>query len=71
MPYIVTIKLPKRKDHDPRNKVTGKCPVSPTAAICTDVTGEHHSILAKDWSAVQVFLHAPYVHVTRVEEVNY
>ena len=47
--WIVTVKLPKGSSgpHDPKNKVTGPCPMGPGLA-CSDVTGEHHSMV---WSA--------------------
>lgn len=70
--FIVTFKLPRNKDHDPANKVTGTCPV--TGKICTDVTGAHHSGLYEliD-SATPEGLRAHLVglglHVTRIEEV--
>ncbi len=69
MPYIVTVKLPKRKDHDPHNKVTGPCPVSFYGETCTDVTGEHHSVLMANEEAVQVFRDWG-MHITRIEEVK-
>ena len=45
MKFIVTVKLPKNKEHDPHNKKTGPCPVN--GETCTDVTGEHHSFLVE------------------------
>lgn len=39
---LVTVKLPKNPDHDPRAKRTGPCPFSHE---CTDVTGEHHTLM--------------------------
>lgn len=61
---LVTIKLPKNPKHDPHNKVTGPCPVS---GSCTDVTGEHHTVLIYTDSGLEKLtaLH----HITRVEEV--
>ena len=43
MKAIVTIRLPRNPDHDPLHKKSGLCPVS--NEYCTDITGEHHSIL--------------------------
>ena len=67
MKYLVTVKLPKNAEHDPMNKVIGKCPIN--GMPCTDVTGQHHTIfvtstrsaeeIRDDWSKTY--------HVTRVE----
>jgi hypothetical protein len=70
--FIVTVKLPRNPDHNPRSKVTGKCPTN--GIDCTDVTGEHHSFLV---SAEDDVIHVEEIrdfytqnyHVTRVEEV--
>jgi hypothetical protein len=68
MAYIVTVKLPKNKEHDPKNKKTDVCPVSSDYAECTDATGEHHSFLAYGNSAEEVRdVFKSYYHVTRVE----
>jgi hypothetical protein len=64
--YIVTVKLPKNPEHDPRNKKTGECDFS---AECTDVTGEHHSFIAYGVSATQVIGHLGGYHITRIEKV--
>ena len=61
---LVTIKLPKNPDHDPQNKITGPCPVS---LFCTDVTGEHHTVLAYGDKDLEV-LKSLY-HITRIESV--
>ncbi len=57
MKAIVTLRFPRNPAHDPRNKVTDKCPLSAENAqvtddcgcfyctTCTDATGEHHSYL--------------------------
>jgi hypothetical protein len=65
MPYIVTIKVPRNSEHDPHNKQTGRCPLSPE---CTDVTGEHHSALMTGTTLAG--LRATGVHITRVERVD-
>lgn len=68
--FIVTIKVEKNPNHNPRAKVTAVCPVSST---CTDSTGEHHSVLMEAESAEdareRVFKSAG-VHVTRVERAS-
>ena len=71
MLYIVTVKLPKNKGHDPRNKKTGACPLD-ADALCTDVTGEHHTILVDSpysYKRVEEQLKEKY-HVTRIEDVS-
>jgi len=69
MRYLVTIKLPRNRDHDPRNKKSGPCPVS---GYCTDVTGEHHSYLTVAPSEADAREEARargFSHVTRIELV--
>lgn len=68
--YIVTIKLDKNPNHDPRNKRTGPCPVN--GEICTDMTGEHHTILMKGTSIEDVkdYFSGLGVHVTRIERTE-
>jgi len=61
---LVTIKLPRNPDHDPHNKVTGTCP----AGICTDATGEHHTLVALGDEDVEE-LRALYGHITRIEYI--
>lgn len=61
--FLVTIKLPKNPNHDPHNKVTGQCLLS---EVCTDSTGEHHSILVTEKGLGD--LQSKY-HITRVEDV--
>lgn len=68
MIYLVTMKLTRDPDHDPRNKKTGPCPV--TGGACTDVTGEHHTVAITADSveeARQKF--TAHTHITRIEEV--
>ncbi len=66
--FLVTVKLPKNPEHNPREKKTGPCPVN--GRPCTDVTGEHHTFLAdfvgRDAEGVRAFYQGTY-HVTRVE----
>lgn len=67
--YIVTVRGEKDPEHDPKAKRTGECEVSPE---CTDVTGEHHSLLMEATSADAaraLLLSSRYEHVTRVERV--
>lgn len=62
---IITVKLPRNPNHDPRNKQTGGCKYSRN---CTDVTGEHHSFLGTQVDVDS--LKAEGVHITRVESVG-
>jgi len=69
MLWIVTVKVPANKVHDPKNKITSKCPLH--NRICTDSTGSHHSFLhqTEDNYPVEKVIdqfEAQY-HVTRVE----
>lgn len=67
--FLVTVKLPKNPEHDPRNKVTGPCPVFGNP--CTDVTGEHHTTWIRSRENVETIMDVArtmYGHVTRVEE---
>lgn len=63
--YVVTVKLPRDPNHDPRNKKTGKCPVS---EHCTDVTGQHHSFVVVGDADLE-WAKETYEHITRVERV--
>lgn len=65
--YLVTIKLPKNPAHDPRNKVTGPCPLS--EKVCTDVTGAHHTIMVRMPSIEDVRSEFSDSHITRIEEI--
>jgi hypothetical protein len=75
--FLVTVKLPKNPEHNPRDKKTGPCPVD--GKPCTDVTGEHHTFLVdldghtldgKDVDAEDVReIYQGLYHVTRVETV--
>jgi len=62
---LVTIKLPKNPEHDPKNKKTGPCAV---AKNCTDTTGEHHTVLVHSVADVEA-LRQQFGHITRVELV--
>lgn len=62
---LVTIKLPKNPNHNPHSKVTGPCPVS---RVCTDSTGEHHTVLVGNDAEVEE-LRKRFGHITRVEKV--
>lgn len=72
---VITVKLDKNPAHDPRNKVTGICPLAHPSlpAQCTDVTGEHHSyVMGTDGMTlndIKLDLEAQGIHVTRIEEV--
>lgn len=75
MLWIVTVKIKATLDHNPRNKVTGKCPVS--LGPCTDTTGAHHSMVAdiptddvevaRDWFEIALDLQT--TPITRIERV--
>lgn len=67
--YIVTVKLPRDKTHDPKNKKTGKCAISP---MCTDVTGQHHSFLTTlSPDKIHAMLDGEEgMSLTRIEEVS-
>lgn len=68
--YLVTVKFPNDPNHDPRNKVTGECPL--TSGDCTDVTGAHHTMLVEsDGTAESVREEFAHHKVTRVEEVPF
>lgn len=65
--FLVTVKLPKNPDHNPRDKKTGNCPVA--KGVCTDVTGEHHTALSYADSIEEVKREFAGYHITRIEEV--
>lgn len=68
--FLVTVRLPKNPEHNPRDKKTGACPVN--GKLCTDVTGEHHTFLTEldEGSAEDVReIYQGIYHVTRVETV--
>lgn len=68
--FLVTVKLPKNPEHNPRDKKTGPCPVN--GKSCTDVTGEHHTFLADVDGVSAEDLREMYrglYHVTRIETV--
>lgn len=70
--YLVTVKVPKNPEHNPRQKQFGPCPVN--GEPCSDVTGEHHTILVRssgDLSRVKRRMTEKYGHVTRVEAVPF
>jgi len=73
--YLVTVKLAKNPDHDPHRKVIGPCPLNgDEAKICTDTTGEHHTIMvqAMGYEAARINTLKAYPeakHVTRIEEM--
>lgn len=67
--YIVTVRRPRDPSHDPYRKKTGECI---EGMLCTDVTGEHHSMLVAAKTrelAVDVAKFRGFSHVTRIEEV--
>lgn len=64
---LITVKLPKTVAHDPHNKVTGTCPLS--GQRCTDVTGEHHTVLVRGGDVEAAKLAWRKFHITRIERV--
>lgn len=68
MMCLVTLKVEKDPNHDPKNKKEGPCPVSPTGERCTDVTGQHHTVLFHG-TVEQARIEYQYDHITRIEEV--
>lgn len=69
MLVLVTVKLPRNPDHNPRDKKTALCPVN--GYLCTDVTGEHHTIPVNADSVEQAedYVRRRFadVHITRSE----
>ena len=74
MKFLVTVRIAKRKDHDPKNKVIGMCPVNKINE-CTDSTGEHHTFLYAPSGSMEIDdvwrYWAAYYHVTRVESAGF
>lgn len=71
MKFIVTVKLPRNKDHDPHNKQEGTCPAT-ASKYCTDTTGEHHSFLLEAGSLLEAkttVTKMGFSHTTRIETV--
>lgn len=72
--WLITVKVPKNPDHNPRDKKTGECPVNGTR--CTDVTGEHHTFAMElpryvDEAGVHEWAISEFgMPVTRVEETE-
>ena len=78
MKAIVTIKLPKNTNHNPRDKKTGKCPLFRPpyerfeltgSFLCTDITGSHHSYIEYGECEAVILEKASqrFGHVTRIE----
>lgn len=68
--FLVTIKYSKNVNHNPKNKKTAICPANP-GKMCSDSTGEHHSLLWEGESLSEAHAHwqGMGLHVTRIEEV--
>lgn len=78
MKAIVTVRLPRDKTHDPRNKKTGVCPLFSkqidsisVSRLCTDITGEHHCYVEEgyDLEVIRKKAETIFKHVTRIEEI--
>lgn len=70
--FVVTIKYRQEGvKHNPRDKKLGRCIVSES---CTDMTGNHHSILvnADDKEEAKSLTIKKYgeIHITRIESVR-
>lgn len=61
--YLVTIKIPAPKRE---GKEVGPCPVS---NFCTDMYGDHHTVLARGKNVEEVEKMFEGRHVTRIEMV--
>lgn len=68
--FLVTVKFRKNPSHDPHNKITDICPAQ-RGKLCTDSTGEHHTVLWEGDSMMDAMSYylTQNVHVTRIEEV--
>lgn len=67
--WLVTVKLSRDPRHDPLNKQTGPCPVD-DGSFCSDVTGQHHTVLVEASTSERAagLLHP--LHVTRIEQAS-
>jgi len=66
--YLVTVTVIGTVGHDPKNKISGPCPVN--GEPCSDRTGKHHTILVRSTDRIDVVAKKArerYGHVTRVE----
>lgn len=74
MKAIVTLRFARNPKHNPKNKIIDYCPLSEGLAICTDMTGEHHSYIESGENlgkikekALKKYPKAD--HVTRIEGI--
>ncbi len=69
MILIVTVKLPKKKIHNPNYKAFGTCQCKENS-MCSDRTGEHHSFLmyGDTYQEIEEEAKKKYGHVTRIEQ---
>lgn len=72
MKAVVTVKLPRNPQHNPRNKQSGRCPLSEKLGYyiqCTDITGEHHSIPFEGLTEKDIRKNIALLnlHITRIE----
>ena len=73
MKAIVTVKLPRNPKHNPRNKKSGRCPLSlllKRELWCTDVTGSHHSYIEEGFCQNDIEKKVKdqgFKHITRIE----
>ena len=67
--FLVTIKLPRNPEHDPKNKIAAPCPANRNN-WCTDSTGEHHTEIVNAIDEKEIpKLYAKGTHITRIESV--
>lgn len=72
---IVTVKIKRNPRHDPKSKHIGPCPINGVvfkSGICTDMTGSHHSYIAKgkDLEEITYYAERKFDHVTRIEPID-
>ena len=71
MRAIITIKLKRNSNHNPKDKKKGKCPII-NNEFCSDITGEHHSYIETGNSLKEIESKAKnkYSHITRIELIK-
>lgn len=73
MILIVTVKLPRKKIHNPRDKKFGTCRCRDENTICSDRTGEHHSfiMIGDTYEEIERRAKEKYRHLTRIEHPHW
>jgi hypothetical protein len=67
MLYIVTVRIKRNITHNSIHKKTGRCPL--TGKACTDITGEHHSMVVEAKNIGHLRKKLKDFHITRIEEL--